>query len=129
VHFYFPEFKTVRPLKEAARGLRVSGAALKIPLRPEEACGEPTKYIASRRFTLEAGDAKARERAGLFGIIPDRERFSAAFFVELPKTVRAGTVCTFHIEHWIENRLVGGSSYEVRAQPRTTSKKPRAARR
>jgi len=116
VHFYFPEFKTVRPIKEALRGLRMAspGKAVRIPPRRDEVCGTPTRYLTSRSFALEVGRVKGRERPGLFGIVPAGSRFSGAFWVAVPRTARPGDVYAFHIEHWIANTHVGGSSYEFR---------------
>jgi hypothetical protein len=125
LHFYFSEFKTERPMEEAVRGLRMGSSArpVKIPPRKDEECGEPTKYVASRRFTLEIGrPVKANERPGIYGIVPSGARFSSAFLLELPKTAQPGNTHSFHIEHWIGNTQVGGSSYEFRVTRRTRPK-------
>jgi hypothetical protein len=118
VHFYFPDFKATRPSRQTFQGLKVTALPrpVKLPPRPNEQCGEPTVYDARRRVTLDVTGRKRDTLAGLYGIAPGDRSFSTAFHIELPKSAKPGDRYSFHVEHWIANSFVGGSSYEFRVR-------------
>ncbi len=121
VQVFFPDFRTRLPLEKSVTGLSVrSRRRIKLPERPEEACGEPTEYRTDRAFVLDVGVRARRnqEHPGVVGILPGGSGFSAAIFVKLPKSVRPGTSHVFYVEHWSGGRLVGGSEYELRVGER-----------
>jgi photosystem II stability/assembly factor-like uncharacterized protein len=124
IHVFFPNFETAQPLENALRGMRVAQRTeLDLPPRPDEVCGSPTKYNVRKAFVLDVDQVLKGERPGLYDIMPGEEKFSAAFFVELPnKEMKTGERYTFHIEHWIGNDHVGGSSYEFRVRKQANSK-------
>ena len=64
------------------------------------------------RLDVDAG-RKMRSQPGIYGIVPQGKRFSAAFFVQVPARTKVDR-CSFHIEHWVRNTHVGGSSYDFR---------------
>jgi photosystem II stability/assembly factor-like uncharacterized protein len=121
---FFPTFRTRRPIEQSLSGFRlVSTSGIRIPERPEESCGRPTQYNVRRGFQLDVDPVKHRDEVpGIYGIVPAGQKFSAAFFIRPPKEVKPGEILTFHIEHWAGQRLVGGSSYELRAQAPDTQK-------
>jgi photosystem II stability/assembly factor-like uncharacterized protein len=119
VHIFFPDFKTRLPLSKSMQGLTaVKTKGLKLLPRADEVCGAPTRYNTNQRFVLDIDRVRRGEKAGLYGVLPASKGFSAAFFVKIPKTAKPGDVYTFHIEHWVDNTHVGGSSYEFRARKR-----------
>lgn len=131
IHVFFEEFETVRPLNQSARGLRITKKHdFKVPRRADEVCGEPTKYSLERDFVISVGRRRRDEQSGIYGIMPSGEKLSAAFFIELPtKKAREGDRYTFHIEHWIGNTHVGGSSYELRVRAPEKPRRRRAKRK
>jgi hypothetical protein len=90
------------------------GRPAKIPPRADEQCGPPTEYEARRRFTMQVTGRKRDIPHGIYGIVPGDRPFSLAFALGVPKSAKPGEVYSFHVEHWIANRHVGGSSYEFR---------------
>lgn len=125
IHFFFPDFKTDRSRKKALRRLTRIKPILgsKIHDRPDEKYKEPTTYIRDVSYKLDVDRVRKGKKPGLYGIIPKGEKFSVAFFVILPKGMKkeAGDRYTFHIEHWVSNDLIGGSSYEIRVNEKTKS--------
>jgi photosystem II stability/assembly factor-like uncharacterized protein len=121
VQIFFPDFKTRLPIEKSVLGLSIRARKrMKLPERPEEACGDPTLYRTDRAFILEVGRRARRDAGhpGVMGIVPGGDPFSAAMFVNLPKNTRAGTSYVFYVEHWSAGRLVGGSEYELRVGER-----------
>jgi hypothetical protein len=114
----FPDFNTRTPIEKALQGFNLKESeGIRLPARPEEECGDPTRYNLKKLFTLDVSpDDRQRVRPGVYGIVPPGKKFSAAFFVKLPKDVKPGEVYTLHIEHWAGRVMVGGSSYEIRVQ-------------
>jgi hypothetical protein len=126
VQILFPEFRTKLPVEKSVPGLSIrSRKRIRLPERPDEACGEPTVYRTDRAFVLDVGRRPKRPgaHAGLIGIIPDGKGLSAAIFVRLPRKARAGGRHVFYVEHWVGGRLVGGSEYELRVGKRNDSKR------
>jgi hypothetical protein len=130
IHAYFPELSTTGPLRQAAVGLSMlrRDKPITLPRRPEEACGEPTQYDTTRRFTAYVSGKRGDTLPGLYGIVPGGA-LSAAIRVDLPKTVKAGEEYTFHVEHHVGNTMVGGSSYQIRVTERPARKPPRGKAR
>jgi photosystem II stability/assembly factor-like uncharacterized protein len=118
IHVFFPDFRTYRKLEDSIIGIkRTKPKGIEIPPRHDEVCGKPTKYNLERDFMLVTDHEMKGEKPGIYGIIPKGNKFSAAFFVELPnRKLKRGERYTFHIEHWIDNDHVGGSSYEFRVR-------------
>jgi photosystem II stability/assembly factor-like uncharacterized protein len=126
VWVFFPDFTTEQVLEKALHGMKVTKRkGFKLPPRPDEICGKPTRFNLEKAFVLDVDRAGKGERPGLYGIIPkpNREKFSAAFFVELPnKKMKMGDRYSFHIEHWVDNDHVGGCSYEFKVYEKIKSK-------
>lgn len=122
VQLFFPEFRTALPLKKSVLDLEIrSRDPVKLPGRPEQACGEPTPYRTDLAFVLKIGSPRKRklpQHPGISGIMPDGIGLSAAIFVKLPASVKAASSAVFYIEHWSGGRLVGGSEYELRVGDR-----------
>jgi photosystem II stability/assembly factor-like uncharacterized protein len=117
VRLLFPKFKTRLPAKKAAVGLSIAAVkGLRIPERPEEAGGEPTKYKTNRSYLLKVGEGDKDQPPAVVGIIPDGKTFSAAVYVKLPKNVKPGSRFMFYIEQRSDGRLLGGSAYELRVR-------------
>jgi hypothetical protein len=117
VHILFPDFKTRLPAKNARVGLSVVAMrGVKIPERPEEMCGEPTKYRSDQVYRLDVGKGGKKVIPGVLGIVPAGKAFSAAVYVKLPKGVKPGSRFVFYIEQRSGGRLLGGSAYELRVR-------------
>jgi hypothetical protein len=120
VELFFPNFKTRLPRDKAVHRLKGYPAeGIDLPRRADETCRQPTKYNVERGYRLNVRHQIQRgDQPGLYGILPSGDRFSAAFFVVLPKGLKRkpGDLYTFHIEHWVGNVHVGGSSYEFRVR-------------
>jgi hypothetical protein len=115
IRIYFPTFKTHLPLKKSLQGIRViKGRGIRLPERPEEQCGKTTKYNTNNMFMIDVDKLEPHEPAIVHNIVPNGDKFSAAFFIDLPKGLKREEHYTLHIEHWIANDLIGGSSYELR---------------
>lgn len=127
VQLFLTEFKSALPLKKSLIGLEIrERKPVKLPGRPEQACGEPTRYLADRAFVLKVGkprQGKLSRHPGISGIVPDGKGLSAAIFVKLPRSVKAATSAVFYVEHWSGGRLVGGSEYELRVRERGKRKR------
>jgi photosystem II stability/assembly factor-like uncharacterized protein len=95
----------------ALDGIRVEKTRLReSPSRPDERCGEPTRYDPSRAYVIEAGKV-----AALRGILArPGERFSIALYLELRRPLPEGETAHFHVQQYARGRLVGGSAYEIR---------------
>lgn len=106
------------PYKRAASsanetpGIRIEKSPLgDPPKRPDEQCGEPTSYDPRRAHIV----VSTGEPVALRGILTEPgRRFSIALFVDLPAKLPPGEVLRFHVQHYREGRLVGGSAYEIR---------------
>jgi photosystem II stability/assembly factor-like uncharacterized protein len=117
IRVFFPKFKTRLPVKKAAVGLLIAAVkGLKIPERPEEAFGKPTKYKSNKSYMLKVGEGNKHVMPGVLGVIPDGKTFSAAIYVKLPKNVKPGSRFMFYVEQRSNGRLLGGSAYELRVR-------------
>jgi photosystem II stability/assembly factor-like uncharacterized protein len=115
IRIFFPAFETRLPLEKSLQGIRVlKSRGIRLPERPEEQCGKPTEYNTNNMFMIDIDKLKPHEPAIVHNIVPNGDKFSAAFFIDLPKGLKHGEHYTLHIEHWIANDLIGGSSYELR---------------
>ena len=121
VQILLPEFRTRLPIEKSVPGLSIRRRKrIRLPERPEEACGEPTVYRTDRAFVLDVKRRVRRTEAypGIVGIVSGAKPLSAALFVRLPTRPKKGARLIFYIEHWSGGRLVGGSEYELRVAER-----------
>jgi photosystem II stability/assembly factor-like uncharacterized protein len=118
IHVFFPEFETERNMEDSTLGMKILKTDdFIIPHRLEEMCGKPTEYNSQLDFLLRFDEKIEKGLPGVYSIVPNGEKFSAAFFMEFPNDkLIPGSRLTFHIEHWIRNDIVGGSSYEFRVR-------------
>jgi photosystem II stability/assembly factor-like uncharacterized protein len=80
--------------------------------RPEEQCGDPTRYDLHRAFYLDI--ATLDRPIGIRGIqIESRQKFSLAIFLQLPGGLNPGRAIRLHAQQHRNGRMVGGSVYEV----------------
>lgn len=96
----------------ALQGIRIERSPLgESPVRPDEQCGEPTKYDPQRAHVIAVRERTAAIRGIL--VQPGR-RFSIALYVELPRPLRQREPARFHVQQYAGGRLIGGSAYEIR---------------
>ena len=119
LHLFFPSFKTRESSRKALRGFKLrrrrSG---KLPARADEVCGPVTRYVASADYVLEV-ERGNKEAPGIYGILPQSKRFSAAIKVEVPKRRSASARYVFEVQQWVGNENVGGSVYELRVRKKS----------
>lgn len=115
LYLYFPPFETRHSRDKALQGFKLHRRkGVKLQPRADEVCGPRTQYVASDAYVLEV-EPRGKEMPGIYGILPDGKRFSAAVQVRVPRKGRRRVDrYTFQIQQWIGNQNVGGSAYELR---------------
>jgi hypothetical protein len=128
-HIGLPSFKASHGTRATLRGVRaIEKAPPSLRKLEQPGCREPIEFDWSRVFVLETPDPKRaarRELPGLYGLQPDGARFAAAFTVTLPRRFRGDQPLSFHVEQWEAERLVGGSTYQLRPAKPTRARRGR----
>jgi hypothetical protein len=124
-HIVLPAFEAAHGLRRALRGVKQGGEVPPALSQLEQyGCGDPVPFEWERTFVLETPDPERPQRVlpGLYGLVPQVDRFAAAFTLILPGEPDE-TPRSFHLEQWVGGELVGGSSYELRPVKRRRARK------
>jgi photosystem II stability/assembly factor-like uncharacterized protein len=116
LHVVLPKFESEGGRRRLLRGFKeTERIPKKLRAFEQPGCGEPVEFDMERAFTLEVGEpGRAKDLLpGLYGVLPQAERFAAAITVTLPRK-RFDEPLTFSIEQWTGGQPAGGSTYELR---------------